>query len=131
MSAIYAVDHPTRQQFLRRWDPNLVRRRGNHPVDELRREPGMVEQEAPQVAVAFVHVVVAEAGKAAAVKAELRAGRDAALDATQEGEGAGRGAFVVDPGRELAVAEHLVELEADGNAPARSSQHDGANAGVL
>src|SRR6187397_2036619 len=104
MSLIYAVDDPARQQFLRRRLPDVVGRRGEHAVDELGGEPGAVEQEAAEVAVAFVHVAVAEAGKAAAVEAEPAARRNAAIDTAQEGDRAGRGAFVVDAGRQLAFA---------------------------
>src|SRR5262245_6166215 len=99
MSLIYAVDDPARQQFLRRRLPDVVRRRGEHAVDELRGELGLVEQEATKIAVAFEHVAVAEPGKAAAVEAEPAARRNAALDAAQEGDRTGRGAFVVDAGR--------------------------------
>src|SRR5687767_2449252 len=111
---MYAVDDPARQQFLRRRLPDVVGWRGEHAVDELRSEFGVVEQESPQVAVGLVQVVVAEARKAAAMKAEPPARRNAALDAAQEGEGTGRGAVVIDAGRKLALAEHLEELETDG-----------------
>src|SRR6187397_46102 len=115
MSLIYAVDDPARQQFLRRRLPDVVGRRGEHAVDELRGEPGVVEQEAAKIAVALEHVAVAEAGKAAAVEAEPTARRNAAVDA----------------GRKLASPEHLVEREADRYAPAGAGQHDGADAGVV
>src|SRR4030095_5417886 len=101
MSLIYAVDDPARQQILRRRLPDVVGRRGEHAVDELRGELGLVQQEAAKIAVAFVHVAVAEAGKAAAMEAEPAARRNAAVDASQKGDRAGRRAFIVDAGRKL------------------------------
>src|SRR6187397_987232 len=124
MSLIYAVDDPARQQFLRRRLPDVVGRRGEHAVDELRGELGVVEQEAAKIAVALEHVAVAEAGKAAAVEAETTARRNAAVDAAQEGDRAGRSAVIIDAGRKLASPEHLVEREAYRYAPAGAGQHD-------
>src|SRR5215475_2092257 len=96
MSGIYAVDDPARQQFLRCRYPDRVGRGLEHAVGERRRQPGAVDQEAADAAVALVHVVVAHAREAGAMEAQPAVGTEAALDAAQEGESAGRGAAAID-----------------------------------
>src|SRR5260370_41983748 len=91
MSGIYAVDDLARQQFLRRRYPDRIGRRVEHPLGEFRRQAGTVDQEAANAAVAFIHVVVAHAGETGAVEAEPAGGRNAAVDAAQEGDSASRG----------------------------------------
>src|SRR5258708_16431733 len=123
-SRAYAVDDAARQQFLRRRHPDRRGRGVEDAIGELRRQAGAVDQEAAHAAVAFVHVVVAHAGKAGAVEAQTAPRPDAALDAAQEGERAGRGAAGVDTRGKLALAEQAEELEASRGAAAGAPEHD-------
>src|SRR5690349_16030479 len=103
MSGVYASDDLAGQQFFPRRHPDRIGRGLEHAVGEFGRQASAVDQEAPDAAVAFEHVVVAHAGKAGAVEAEAALGPETALDAAQEGDGAGRGAASIDMGGELAV----------------------------
>src|SRR3990167_7779374 len=112
MSAIYALDDTRRQQFLRCRHPDRIARRVEYALGEAGSDAGAHRQEPLHVAIGFEHVVGAHAWEAGAMEAKLGAGRKAAVDAAQEGNGAGRGAAGVDACGEPAAPDHAADLEA-------------------